>query len=281
MIGPAGGAAAEDAAAEASTPGPAAEPLLAPVLDLPGVTDPARARVAVVTGAAGGIGAAICRRLSADGFAVACLDLEEEAVSVASDLPKARGYGADVRDAAAVHAVAGRIRDDLGVPWLLVNAAGVFSIQRITELDEAEWDRILDTNLKGPFLTCREFLPGMVAAGHGAIVNIASTAGIRGGRLRAAYCASKGGLVLLTRSLAVDHGQDGIRVNCLCPGLIDTEMADWIRHDEPALARFAATVPARRMGTPEEIADGVAFLASDGASYLHGAVLMVDGGGTA
>ena len=120
-----------------------------------------------------------------------------------------------------------------------------------------------------------------LVAGDGAIVNIASTAGVRGGRLRAAYCASKGGLVLLTRSLAIDHGPDGVRVNCLCPGLIDTEMADWIRHDEPALARFAATVPARRMGTPEEIADGVAFLASDGGSYLHGAVLMVDGGGTA
>ncbi len=279
---PAGGAAAEDAATEATTPRPAAEPLLAPVLDLPGVTDPARARVAVVTGAAGGIGAAICRRLSADGFTVACFDLrEQEAASVASDLPSARGYGVDVRDSAAVRAAAGRVRDDLGVPWLLVNAAGVFSIQRLPDLDEAEWDRILDTNLKGPFLTCREFLPSMVAAGDGAIVNIASTAGVRGGRLRAAYCASKGGLVLLTRSLAIDHGPDGVRVNCLCPGLIDTEMADWIRHDEPALARFAATVPARRMGTPEEIADGVAFLASDGGSYLHGAVLMVDGGGTA
>jgi NAD(P)-dependent dehydrogenase (short-subunit alcohol dehydrogenase family) len=282
VSGSAGDALAADAAAGAITPQPAPESLLAPVAELIAVTEAARARVAVVTGAAGGIGAAICRRLSADGFTVACLDLREDAAaSVASDLPTARGYGVDVRDAAAVQAVAGRVRDDLGVPWLLVNAAGVFSIQRITDLDEAEWDRILDTNLKGPFLTCREFLPGMVAAGQGAIVNIASTAGVRGGRLRAAYCASKGGLVLLTRSLAVDHGPDGIRVNCLCPGLIDTEMADWIRHDEPALARFAATVPARRMGTPEEIADGVAFLASDGGSYLHGAVLMVDGGGTA
>jgi NAD(P)-dependent dehydrogenase (short-subunit alcohol dehydrogenase family) len=238
--------------------------------------------VAVVTGAAGGIGGAICRRLSAGGFTVACLDRhEQEAASVASDLPKARGYGVDVRVAAAVRAAADRVREDLGVPWLLVNAAGVFSIQRITELDEREWDRILDTNLKGPFLTCREFLPGMVQAGHGCIVNIASTAGVRGGRLRAAYCASKGGLVLLTRSLAIDHGPDGIRVNCLCPGLIDTEMADWIRHDDAAMASWAASIPARRMGTPEEIADGVAFLASDGGSYLHGAVLMVDGGGTA
>jgi NAD(P)-dependent dehydrogenase (short-subunit alcohol dehydrogenase family) len=186
-----------------------------------------------------------------------------------------------VRDAASVRQAADRIRADLGDPWLLVNAAGVFSIQYLTELDEDEWDRILDTNLKGPFLTCREFLPAMVAAHDGCIVNIASTAGVRGGRMRAAYCASKGGLVILTRSLAIDHGPDGVRVNCLCPGLIDTEMADWIRHDEEALTQWASRLPAGRMGTPEEIADGVAFLASDGASYLYGAVLMVDGGGTA
>jgi NAD(P)-dependent dehydrogenase (short-subunit alcohol dehydrogenase family) len=180
-----------------------------------------------------------------------------------------------------VHQAGQQIRADLGAPWLLVNAAGVFSIQRVTELAEQEWDRILDTNLKGPFLTCREFLPAMIEARDGCIVNVASTAGVRGGRRRAAYCASKGGLVLLTRSLAIDHGSDGVRVNCLCPGLIDTEMADWIRHDEEALSRWASSIPARRMGTPEEIADGVAFLASGGASYLHGAVLMMDGGGTA
>ena len=157
----------------------------------------------------------------------------------------------------------------------------MFSIQYVTELDEQEWDRLIDTNLKGPFLTCREFLPAMIEAHDGCIVNIASTAGVRGGRRRAAYCASKGGLVQLTRSLAKDHGPDGVRINCLCPGLIDTEMADWIRHDEEALEQWAATIPARRIGTAREIADGVAYLASDGASYLYGAVLMADGGGTA
>jgi NAD(P)-dependent dehydrogenase (short-subunit alcohol dehydrogenase family) len=109
-------------------------------------------------------------------------------------------------------------------------------------------------------------------------VNIASTAGVRGGRRRAAYCASKGGLVLLTRSLAVDHGRDGVRVNCVCPGLIDTEMADWIRHDAAAMAQFNAGTPASRIGTPDEIAAAVSFLASDDASYLQGSVVMVDGG---
>jgi len=239
-------------------------------------------RVAAVTGAAGGIGAAVCARLAADGFAVACLDYRaDQASAVAAGLAGARGYGMDVRDAGSVRSAAESIRGELGEPWLLVNAAGVFSVQRLTDLDECEWDRLLDTNLKGPFLTCREFIPAMAAAGSGAIVNIASTAGVRGGRLRAAYCASKGGLVLLTRSLAIDHGAEGIRVNCVCPGLIDTEMADWIRHDEEALHRWSATLPARRMGTPAEIADAVAYLASDHASYLQGSVLMVDGGGTA
>ena len=240
-------------------------------------------RVAVVTGAAGGIGAAICRRLAADGFAVACLDMQEAAVAaLANELTGAgRAYGADVRDLASLSAAAERIRRDLGDPWLLVNAAGVFSIQLLPDLDEQEWDRILDTNLKGPFLTCREFLPAMIRARDGCIVNIASTAGVRGGRRRAAYCASKGGLVLLTRSLAIDHGPDGVRVNCVCPGLIDTEMADWIRHDAAAMAHFDASTPAGRIGSPDEIAAAVAFLASPAASYLMGAVLMADGGVTA
>ncbi|MDA8320181.1 MAG: SDR family NAD(P)-dependent oxidoreductase [Actinomycetota bacterium] len=238
----------------------------------------AAARTAVVTGAAGGIGRAICRRLAADGFAVAGLDLREPDLS---EVPGARAYSVDIRDADSVSQAADRIRTDLGAPWLLVNAAGVFSIQYVTELREEEWDRILDTNLKGPFLTCREFLPAMIEARDGCIVNIASTAGVRGGRKRAAYCASKGGLVLLTRSLAVDHGRDGIRVNCVCPGLIDTEMADWIRHDAAAMADFNASTPAGRIGQPADIADAVSFLASDRAGYLQGSVIMVDGGVTA
>ena len=246
------------------------------------MTTSAGARVAVVTGATGGIGSAVCRRLAADGFAVACLDIDEADVKrQAADLPEAIGVAVDVRDAASVRAAGSRIRAELGAAWLLVNVAGVFSIQRITELAEAEWDRILDTNLKGPYLTCREFLPDMIDAHDGCVVNVASTAGVRGGRRRAAYCASKGGLVQLSRSLAIDHGPDGVRVNCVCPGLIDTSMADWIRLDEEALTQWAGTIPARRIGTAAEIADTIAFLASPGGSYVQGAVLMVDGGVTA
>jgi meso-butanediol dehydrogenase / (S,S)-butanediol dehydrogenase / diacetyl reductase len=243
---------------------------------------PGQTRVAVVTGAARGIGEAVCRRLGADGFAVACLDVSEaEVTKLAAELPAGLGVTADVRDAVSVHLAAARIRAELGVPWLLVNVAGVFSIQRLTDLAEAEWDRIIDTNLKGPFLTCREFLPDMIGARDGCIVNVASTAGTRGGRQRAAYSASKGGLIQLTRSLAIDHAPDGVRVNCVCPGLIDTPMADWIRADEEALGRWAGNLPARRIGLASEVADVVAFLAAGGSSYVHGAVLMVDGGGTA
>lgn len=240
------------------------------------------AGVAVVTGAAGGIGAAVARRLAVDGYRVACVDLSPAVDEVAAGIDGARGFRCDVGRSAEVAA----LRDDVAA-WsgqsvrLLVNAAGVFFRHRVTELSDEDWDRLIGVNLGGPFRTCRAFLPEMIAAGGGAIVNVASTAGLRGGRDRAAYSASKGGLVLLTRSLALDHGRDGVRVTCLCPGLIDTAMADWIHEDPAALPRFEAGLPAGRMGTPEEMAATVSFLASPAASYLHGTVLVADGGGGA
>jgi NAD(P)-dependent dehydrogenase (short-subunit alcohol dehydrogenase family) len=234
------------------------------------MSDPSASRVAVVTGAAGGIGAAVAARLAADGFAVA-----------GADVTPGAAFTCDVRSEADVR----RLRDDvtarLGAPWLLVNVAGVFFEHRITELAEEEWDLILDTNLKGTFLTCKTFLPAMIAAGSGCIVNVGSTAGIRGGHTRAAYCAAKAGVVNLTRSLALDHGGDGVRICCICPGLIDTPMADWITSRPEALREFEEGVPARRIGTVDDIASAVSFLASDAASYAHGTVLVVDGGVTA
>ena len=225
---------------------------------------------AVVTGAAGAIGAAVAARLGHDGFVVAGADVTDGA-----------DHRCDVRSEADVL----RLRDEVtarhGAPWLLVNVAGVFFEHRITELAEDDWDLILDTNLKGTFLTCKTFLPAMIAAGSGCIVNIASTAGLRGGHTRAAYCAAKAGVVNLTRSLALDHGGDGVRVCCVCPGLIDTPMTDWITSRPDALREFEAEVPARRIGTVDDIAGAVSFLASDAASYAHGSVLVVDGGVTA
>jgi NAD(P)-dependent dehydrogenase (short-subunit alcohol dehydrogenase family) len=227
-------------------------------------------RVAVVTGAAGGIGAAVAARLAADGFAVAGADVADVA-----------GFSCDVRSEADVRRLRDEVTSRLGAPWLLVNVAGVFFEHRITELAEDDWDLILDTNLKGTFLTCKTFLPAMIEAGSGCIVNVGSTAGIRGGRTRAAYCAAKAGVVNLTRSLALDHGGDGVRISCVCPGLIDTPMADWITSRPDALREFEEGLPARRIGTVEDIAGAVSFLASDAASYAHGTVLVVDGGVTA
>ena len=241
-----------------------------------------RDRVALVTGAAGGIGSAIAARLAREGYRVACSDLTAEAAErAASEIPGARGYACDLRREAAVEALRDAVAAEMGDPWLLVNAAGVFFEHEVTELSVEHWDLVMDVNARGTFLTCKAVLPAMTAAGSGCIVNVASTAGITGGHTRAAYNASKGAVVLFTRSLAIDVGHRGIRVNCVAPGLIDTPMADWIRLDEVRLAAFERSVPAGRIGTPEDVADAVAFLASDGASYMHGSTLVVDGGSTA
>jgi NAD(P)-dependent dehydrogenase (short-subunit alcohol dehydrogenase family) len=239
-------------------------------------------RVALVTGAAGGIGSAIAARLAADGFRVACSDrAAADAEGAASEIEGAAGFGCDLRSEHAVAELRDVVTAELGAPWLLVNAAGVFFEHEVTELSIEQWDQVMDVNVRGTFLTCRALLPAMQAAGSGCIVNIASTAGLSGGHTRAAYNASKGAVVLFTRSLAIDWGPRGVRVNCVCPGLIDTPMADWIRLDAVRLAAFERSVPAQRIGTPEDVAGAVSFLASEGASYLHGSTLVVDGGVTA
>jgi NAD(P)-dependent dehydrogenase (short-subunit alcohol dehydrogenase family) len=239
-------------------------------------------RVALVTGAGGGIGSAIAARLAQDGFRVACSDLTAAgAERVASEIDGAVGFGCDLRSEAEVTSLRDAVTAELGAPWLLVNAAGVFFEHEITELTLEQWDQVMDVNVRGPFLTCRALLPAMQEAGSGCVVNIASTAGLSGGHTRAAYNASKGAVVLFTRSLAIDWGPRGVRVNCVCPGLIDTPMADWIRLDAVRLAAFERSLPAQRIGTPEDVADTVSFLASDGASYMHGSTLVVDGGVTA
>lgn len=235
--------------------------------------------LALVTGAAGGIGRAIVARLVEDGFLVAAVDSQPEG-GTGPGLGAAgiRRFRCDVARAEEVASLRDAVKDQMGQPDLVVNAAGVFFTHRVPDLSEADWDRTIDVNLKGPFLICRAFLPDMVARGSGNIVNIASTAGLRGGRDRAAYCASKAGLVMFTRSLALDHGRDGIRVNCVCPGLIETPMADWITSRPDALESWRKQVPARRIGQPEDIAQMVGFLASPAADYVQGAVLLVDGG---
>jgi meso-butanediol dehydrogenase / (S,S)-butanediol dehydrogenase / diacetyl reductase len=237
---------------------------------------------ALVTGAAGSIGSAIARRLSRDGYRVACTDSDADRLgSATKDLSGAAGFACDVRSADEV----ARLRDSVtawaGPPSLVVNAAGVFTLCRVPDMPEALWDDIIDINLKGTFLMCKAFLPAMIEAHSGVIVNISSMSGLGAARDRAAYAASKAGVVLFSRSLAVDHGPDGIRVNCVCPGLIDTPMASWIRDDEPVFSAWVRDLPAGRIGTVEDIASAVAFLASDESSYIYGATLVVDGGGSA
>jgi len=238
--------------------------------------------VAVVTGAGGAIGAAISSRLGREGFGVACADQDvERAKATASGIEGAQAFRCDVRSESNVLRLRDQVERRLGPAGVLVNVAGVFFTHSIPDLATEQWALLLDVNLKGTFLTCKAFLPGMIERRSGCIVNIASTAGIRGGRDRAAYCASKGGVVLFTRALALDHGPDGVRINCVCPGLIDTPMANWLTQRPKALRAWEQTVPAQRIGTAEDVARAVAFLVSPDAAYVHGAALVVDGGDSA
>jgi len=163
---------------------------------------------------------------------------------------------------------------------VLVNAAGVSSFGTADTIDEAEWSRVLDINLKGTWLVARAVILGMVDRGAGSIVNLASVEGIEGGQAQTAYNASKGGVVLLTRSMAVDYGPNNVRVNCLCPGMIQTPMTAPLQEGglAPVLEWFEAQHLLGRCGQPEEVAAAALFLASDDASFVTGHALAVDGG---
>jgi 3-oxoacyl-[acyl-carrier protein] reductase len=194
---------------------------------------------------------------------------------------KANHDGVALDDEAAVAALREAAAARVGPPWMLVNVAGVFFEHDVPDTSVEQYDQIMDVNVKGTFLACRAFLPAMIAAGSGCIINIASVAGLRGGHRRAVYNASKAAVVLFTRCLALDHGPQGVRVNCICPGLIDTPMADWITSRPQALEAWEQKIPARRIGTVEDIAAAVSWLAGDESGYLYGSVLSVDGGDTA
>ncbi|HET9085722.1 MAG TPA: SDR family NAD(P)-dependent oxidoreductase [Candidatus Limnocylindrales bacterium] len=248
-------------------------------------------RVALITGGAGAIGRATARRLLADGAKVAIADRSEAALErVARDLadgPSDRltthvvdvTSDASVRDLAdAVVAVHGRID-------VLFTCAGVLAAGSVTETSLEDWDRTIATNLTGPFLASRHVVPVMLANGGGAIVHMASTAGVVAEGGIAAYCASKGGVVMLARQMAVDYARSGIRVNVVCPGWIDTPFNDPAidrAGGRDALAPFIdVMVPMGRQGAPDEVADVVAFLVSDDARLMTGAVVVIDGGLTA
>ncbi|MHB8469876.1 MAG: SDR family NAD(P)-dependent oxidoreductase [Gaiellaceae bacterium] len=220
---------------------------------------------ALVTGGGSGIGAAVARRLAAEGADVIAADL----------VPGAGLVQLDVRDEAQVAETA----RDIDV---LVNAAGIGSTTNAPDTPSSVWDDVFAVNARGTFLCCKHAIPGMVARGGGSIVNVASVAALVGFKNRAAYCASKGAVVALTRALALDHVEDGVRVNAVCPGTVDSP---WVRRlvEEAgeSLDALRARQPMGRLGTPEEIASAIAYLASDSAAFVTGSVFTIDGGLTA
>jgi NAD(P)-dependent dehydrogenase (short-subunit alcohol dehydrogenase family) len=228
-----------------------------------------------VTGAGSGIGAAVARRLASEGAAVVLADLAlAPAAALAGELA-AEAIELDVRDEAQVAPAMANVD-------VLVNVAGVGSTTTAPETTLETWEDVFAVNARGTFLCCKHAIPGMAARGGGSIVNVASVAALVGLPRRAAYCAAKGAVVSLTRALAVDHVRDGIRVNAVCPGTVDSP---WVRRlvEEAgeSIDELQARQPLGRLGTPEEIAAAVAYLVSDEAAFVTGTTLVIDGGLTA
>jgi meso-butanediol dehydrogenase / (S,S)-butanediol dehydrogenase / diacetyl reductase len=247
-----------------------------------------RDRVAFVTGAASGIGAACARRFAEEGATLAGIDLQKpvgDSWGRVLERAPASSFreGVDVRDEPAVEAAVADAVARHGRIDVLVNAAGVGGGGLAHELATAEWDRVVDINLKGSFLVSKYVLRQMVAQRSGSVVHLASVEGLEGMSSSLPYNASKGGVVLMTKNMALDYGALGIRVNCLCPGLIETPLTELLELEALAPVRDAMLSwhVLGRLGRPEEVAACALFLASDDASFVTGHALVVDGGWTA
>lgn len=242
-------------------------------------------KVAVVTGAARGIGAAIADALAADGWSVAICDLDEAAATVtAAGIAAHRGVrttgvATNIADGASVRAAFARVESELGPITGLVNNAGIDIIKPFVESTEDEWDDIISVNLKGTLLCCRAVLDGMIDRKLGRIVSIASDAGRVGSSGEAVYSATKGGVVAFSKTLAREVARHGITVNCVSPGPTETALlAQVAEYSEKLYAGLARAIPLGRTAQPTDIAPAVAFLLSDGAGYITGQTLSVSGG---
>ncbi len=247
-------------------------------------------KVAIVTGAASGIGRGVSLRLAEMGAFVAMLDIDdikgrESAAGIETLGGASLFLNCDVRSGAESRRAVENVVAQRGKIDILCNCAGVAIRKDIVELTENEWDFALDVTLKGIYLLSREVVPHMIRGGGGSIINIGSGWSLKGGPRAASYCAAKGGAVNLTRAMAIDHGKDNIRVNCVCPGDVATPMllseCEQLGKDVQTFMRDAANRPLGRVGTPDDIANAVLFLSSPMASWITGAALVVDGGGLA
>lgn len=244
-------------------------------------------KVALITGGASGIGLATARLFAREGATVCIVDANEALGKAAIREIEGRVIfeRADVTKAADCERAVNRVLREFGATHVLVNNAGIIRRASVPELSEEDWDRVMAVNLKSIFLLSRLVIPIMTKIGGGAIVNMASGWGLAGGPRAAVYCASKGAVVLLTKAMAIDHGSQKIRVNCICPGDTDTNMlrneAQQLGEDEAGFLASSARRPLGRLGKPEEIAQAALYLASDASSFVTGTALVVDGGGLA
>jgi len=237
-------------------------------------------KIIVVTGAGSGMGAATARAFVAEGAKVVLVGRSEEKLQkIAAGLPKQQVLVAptDISDPHAVATLAAHVQQQWGEVDILVNNAGVVVQGLAHELTDDDWDKQMGTNLNGVFYMVRAFIPSIIKQ-QGNIINISSVSGLGGDWGMSFYNASKGAITNFTRSLAMDYGSQGVRVNAICPGMTDTDMTSGITSDPQALAKFKDRTPLQRPGKAEDIAQAVLFLASDAASYITGVNLPVDGG---
>ena len=247
-------------------------------------------KVCVVTGGASGIGRAVVLRLAAEGARVAVLDMDlagaRESLELAGGETTGLAAEIDVRSSASVEAAADLVKGQLGNADVLVNNAGIEILGTIDEMAPDVWDEIMAVNLRGPYLTSRIFLPQLLARaaerGAAAVVHNASLMGLVSSAGLAAYCASKAGVVSLTRSMALDYAKQNLRVNCVCPGIIHTPMLERrfaMQPDrEQAYRDTSRRPPVQYIGRPEDVAASIAYLASDEARFVTGSALTIDGG---